>query len=228
MESEIELLEEDLLPDDDFIPPHIQAKALKPGEKTFPKKSKVQYLKVYNKFNAWREANNIKGLSEIVFLAYFEDLSETMAPGSLWSIYSMLRSTVQNKHNINIHDYSGVIAFLKQTNKGYKPKKAKTLTAEELRQFFLNAPDEQYLAAKVFFPIIKTLQNPQCCLIFVCLKELKFVIFLVLQIFERFSFAFKFQFLVLTTFSSSMILIGCCSVRNRWSMPKSGTLRSHD
>ncbi|XP_074103468.1 uncharacterized protein LOC141530326 [Cotesia typhae] len=70
-------------------------------------------------------------------------------PSSLWATYSMLRSMVDIKHNINIYNYSRLIAFLKQKNKGFKSTKALTLSAEQINQFLGEAPDNQYLPIKV-------------------------------------------------------------------------------
>jgi len=70
----------------------------------------------------WRGKKKIKTLSEPVFLAYFSELSEIQVPSSVWATYSMLRSTIQAKHNINIHDYAQVIQFLKKNSKGYEVK----------------------------------------------------------------------------------------------------------
>jgi len=64
-------------------------------------------------------------------------------------MYSMLRSTIQAKHNINIHNYVQVIQFLKKNSKGYEVKKAKILTSEQCQQFIKEAPDDEYLAVKV-------------------------------------------------------------------------------
>jgi len=64
-------------------------------------------------------------------------------------MYSMLRSTIQEKHNINIHNYAQVIQFLKKNSKSYEVKKAKILTSEQCQQFIKEAPDDKYLAIKV-------------------------------------------------------------------------------
>lgn len=61
----------------------------------------------------------------------------------------MLPSTVQQKHNINIHDYAPLVRMLKNLNKGYKPKKAMTLSAKQMKEFILEAADDQYLDDKV-------------------------------------------------------------------------------
>ncbi|XP_057330039.1 uncharacterized protein LOC130670624 [Microplitis mediator] len=61
----------------------------------------------------------------------------------------MLRSMIDIKHKINIFNYSGLIAFLKQKNKGFKSKKVETLDAEQINQFSHQAPDNQVLAIKV-------------------------------------------------------------------------------
>ena len=39
--------------------------------------------------------------------------------------------------------------FLKQNQVGYKPKKAKIFTKEEIDKFLLSAPDDEFLMKKV-------------------------------------------------------------------------------
>lgn len=89
-----------------------------------PLKSKNKYENAYNKFIEWRKIKKVKSLSESVFLAYFSELAEKLAPTSVWAIYSMLRSVISARHNLNIHDYGRLISFLKINSKGHTVKKA--------------------------------------------------------------------------------------------------------
>lgn len=77
------------------------------------------------------------------------EFSDKISPSTLWTQYSMLRSTIEAHHNIDISQYTKLRAFLKRKSEGYVPKKAKTLTAEEIHQFVNTAPDSEYLFEKV-------------------------------------------------------------------------------
>lgn len=114
-----------------------------------PEKSKEKYLCAYNKFLEWQKKKNTRSFSENVFLAYFSELSKTCKPSTLWSCYSMLRSVISTKENINMKNYTKLIAFLKKQSVGFKSKKSKVFSSENIEKFLNEAPDEIYLAAKV-------------------------------------------------------------------------------
>lgn len=61
----------------------------------------------------------------------------------------MLKSTIMLNENIDIGQYKKVIAFLKRKNDNYQPKKSNTLTAENVKNFLENAPDDIFLLLKV-------------------------------------------------------------------------------
>jgi len=102
---------------EEFIPPDVFKRAESAANNLLPAKSQRKYEAAYAKFMQWRDKKKIKSLSETVFLAYFSELSETQVPSSVWAMYSMLRSTIQAKHNINIHNYAQLIQFLKKIQK---------------------------------------------------------------------------------------------------------------
>lgn len=72
-----------------------------------------------------------------------------MKPSTLWSQYSMLRSTLDIKKGIDMSKYSKLRAFLKRQNEGYLPKKSRVFTKEQVDNFLNNAPDNLYLMQKV-------------------------------------------------------------------------------
>ncbi|XP_031359091.1 uncharacterized protein LOC116182690 [Photinus pyralis] len=82
-------------------------------------------------------------------LAYFEEKQQGFSPSSLWSLYSMLKATILVKKNIDISRFPKLIAFIKRQNDGYKPKKSKVLTREEMDRFLKDAPNDKYLLSKV-------------------------------------------------------------------------------
>lgn len=130
-------------------PPEILTAAEAATANLLPSKSREQYERAYKLFTDWRKDSKTDSLSENVLLAYFQHLSARLKPSSLWSIYSMLRSTINVKNNTDISKYKRLCAFLKRTADGYKPKKSKILTPQQIKEFISTAPDEKYLFTKV-------------------------------------------------------------------------------
>lgn len=62
----------------------------------------------------------------------------------------MLKSTL-NIYNgiIDISTYVKLTGFLKRQSEGYRPKKAKVFTEDEMHLFITEAPDEEWLDVKV-------------------------------------------------------------------------------
>lgn len=89
---------------------------------------------------AWRKAKSAP-ISDTVVFVYFNELVETMAPTTLWSIHSMLRSTLLINHKIDIAKFGRVTALLKRHSDGYEPNKAKVLSEEDEEKFLRSASD---------------------------------------------------------------------------------------
>ena len=119
---------------------------------TLPKKSSERYLLVYNAYKKWKEDNK-NSLStnseENNLIVYFNTLKLKLKPPTLWSIWSMLRNTLNTKDNIDITKFFALRSMIKNNGKGYKPKKSKTLTWAEIMNFMTTADDQVYLATKV-------------------------------------------------------------------------------
>jgi hypothetical protein len=99
----------------------------------------------------WRETRDIKSsFSENILMTYFGELSKKIKPTSLWTQYSMLRSTLSRHHDVDISKYLRLKALLKRKSIGYKPKRSKTLTSMEIDKFLSEAPDEKHLFTKVY------------------------------------------------------------------------------
>lgn len=134
----------------EFIPEQILEEAQKATLDLLPWKSKDAYEKVFADFNNWKEKSGVKGaINEEVLLAYFYNVNKKFAASSLWTKYSMLKTTLKVYRNIDISKYSKLIAFLKSKCRTYKPKKAKILENKHITQFLKEAPDEKYLMMKV-------------------------------------------------------------------------------
>nr|XP_015839881.1 PREDICTED: uncharacterized protein LOC107398858 [Tribolium castaneum] len=112
-------------------PPDIRNIATSAIENLLPQKSRHKYECVYERFLKWRAEKNTTSFSENIILSYFVMLAEKYSSSSLWSYYSMLKT------------------FLKRKSETYKPKKSKTLSSENIKEFIEKAPDEKYLVTKV-------------------------------------------------------------------------------
>lgn len=60
----------------------------------------------------------------------------------------MLRTTIQRTDNIDIC-YPEVTSMLKKSSAGYQPQKSNVFQPDEIRRFFSEAEDTQFLAVKV-------------------------------------------------------------------------------
>lgn len=116
-----------------------------------PETSKSMYQRAYNLFLEWKVDQKTKSFSENVLMAYFGDLAKKFKSSTLWSHFSMLRTTLSIYNDIDIAKYLKLKAFLKRQSNGYKPKKSKIFTANDIDNFIEQAPDEIYLATKVSF-----------------------------------------------------------------------------
>ncbi|XP_015523067.1 uncharacterized protein [Neodiprion pinetum] len=116
---------------------------------TLPQRSREKYESVYEKFMQWKKTRKTTSFSEHVLMAYFIELSKNLKPSTLWSHYSMLKSTIGAKHKVDMSTYARLSAFLKRQATGYHGKKSKVLTSNDVENFLNNAPDNQYLATKV-------------------------------------------------------------------------------
>jgi hypothetical protein len=76
-----------------------------------PEKLKERYIMAYEKLLKLRKINKTKLFSENVFLTNFNKLSLDIKPFTLWSIYSMLKSMKNMKHNINVGTYLKLQVF---------------------------------------------------------------------------------------------------------------------
>jgi len=61
----------------------------------------------------------------------------------------MIKLVLKVKHNIDIHKFYKLTAFLKKANDGFRPKKSKVLEREEVEKFLSEAPNGVYLMLKV-------------------------------------------------------------------------------
>lgn len=141
--------------DDDDLPFDVLEAARSAVSSLIPEKSSRQYESAYNDFMKWCGSKKVKNVSENVILAYLEYKAKKLRPPTLWSIYSMLKKTLNVKQNIDIAKFSKLIPYLKNKNVGYRPKKSKVLTETQIKKFIEEAPDQSFLLLKVISALIK-------------------------------------------------------------------------
>lgn len=118
-----------------------------------PVKSKEKYENAYRQFEDWCNVKRVKETTEEVLLAYFEQKSRVYRSSTLWSIYSMLRTTLSMRKKIDISRFTSLIAFIKRKSVGHQPKKSMALTKLEVEKFLKEANETTYLLMKVNFDI---------------------------------------------------------------------------
>jgi hypothetical protein len=129
-------------------PPELWEVAEHLNETLLPEKSKHLYLKAYITFKNWCSIKKVIKISENVLLAYFQDYANDKKASTAWAHYSMLKSTLSLKENIDISKFFKLIAFLKRKNLNYQAKKSSVFSQEEITKFLIEAPEE-YIAIKV-------------------------------------------------------------------------------
>lgn len=135
--------------DEICTPPEITEAAKVASLNLLPEKSQKLYVSVYKLFMDWKLAKKATSFSESVLLVYFSELSQKYKSSSLWTHYSMLRTTLNIYEEVNIETYLKLRAFLKRRSEGFQSKKANTFTGENINKFLTEAIDHQYLGTKV-------------------------------------------------------------------------------
>ncbi|CAG9772940.1 unnamed protein product [Ceutorhynchus assimilis] len=132
--------------DEDIASPNPQTEESKA---ILPEKSKSVYQRAHGNFTNWCTQKNVETITENVLLAYFSEKSKNYKGSSLWTFYSMLKSTIFVERGLNIGKFGNLISFLKSKAGSEKPKKSKVLKKEEVTRFIKSAPDDTFLMAKV-------------------------------------------------------------------------------
>jgi integrase len=84
-----------------------------------------------------------------VLLAYLDEKSAKLKPPTLWSTFSMLKAMLNVKENIDVRKVPTNVPYLKNKSVGYRGKKSKILTQEDISKFIEEAADEKNLLKKV-------------------------------------------------------------------------------
>ena len=116
----------------------------KSKRRTAAEEIKILYENAYKTYRLWCTKNKIIKTTEDCLLAYFNSELVSFKSSSLWTKYSMLRSTINLQEGIDISRFSGLILYLKRKGEGHKPKKSSTLTKEHVDAFLTQADDKEH------------------------------------------------------------------------------------
>lgn len=118
---------------------------------TLPKVSREKYTRVYNNFKQWQKKLGTESVSHETILAYFHMLAtkKKYKPTSLWAYFSMLKATMRTYENVLIDKYKQVSAYLSTRSAGYKKKKAKVFSEDNIKTFIDQADEFSWLDVKV-------------------------------------------------------------------------------
>ncbi|KAJ8971930.1 hypothetical protein NQ317_015436 [Molorchus minor] len=75
---------------------------------------------------------NVQKPTENALLAYFDEKSKVVCSSTLWAHYSMLKSVINIRENVDISKFPKVLAFFKRKNEGFKQKKSNVLMIEQV------------------------------------------------------------------------------------------------
>lgn len=119
--------------------------ASKVKEGLLPPKSKSLYEEAYCSYRKWCVKRNIVETTEDTILAYFDTELAPYKASTLWTKYSMLRTTIKLHEKVDISKFGSIICFLKRKGEAYKPKKSLTLSREHVETFLMNAGEDHLL-----------------------------------------------------------------------------------
>lgn len=114
-----------------------------------PDKSRAQYDHTYQEYRKWCLKNNMEMTTEDGILRYFTTEMATYKSSSLWTKYSMLRSTIKLFEGIDICTFPSIIPYLKSKGDGHRTTKSLTLSKDHVDKFLAEADNKKHLLNKV-------------------------------------------------------------------------------
>ncbi|XP_063922982.1 uncharacterized protein LOC135137290 [Zophobas morio] len=99
----------------------------------------------YKNFKQW----SLKKGGEIVGKRSYSVFRRQVPKRKILNIVVKLKATININENIFIKQYSKLVSFLKKKSVGYRAKKSKVLTRDDVQRFLGEADDENYLLMKV-------------------------------------------------------------------------------
>lgn len=124
------------------------------NEDALPEKSRSKYYAAYNIFANWLKEKEA-AISEETLLDYFDKYMKKYKPSSVWAHYSMIKTMIKVRENVDISCYKVLLNQLKINSSGYRSKKSEVFSGEQIKKFLEEAPDEIHLANKVRILVYK-------------------------------------------------------------------------
>lgn len=142
--------EEDVNDIDEEMPFELLEHAREAVLETLPKKSRDKYIRTYKIFKDWQSRHGMPKISNELILAYFHMMAKKKyKPTSLWAYHRMLKATLRTHEDVDIGTFKQVSAFLKSKSVGYKSKKARVFTEDQIKTFIDDADNLSWLDVKV-------------------------------------------------------------------------------
>jgi hypothetical protein len=141
--------------DAEFVSSDVEESAALAVNELLPVKSRKKYDKAYQQFEDWCREKRVRDITEEVLLAYFEQKSKKLKGSTLWSLFSMLRSTIQLKKNIEIKKYASLITFIKRKSTGQVSKKSNIFTKQKIEKFNDEDKGDFYVIQKITVLLFK-------------------------------------------------------------------------
>lgn len=100
------------------IPESILKRATELSMQLLPETSRLRYEDEYHKFKNWCEEQQLHTcqVSDETMIVYMSEKANEMKPNTLWSRFSMLKSCLKIKDNIDISNFpKTILHFLKKS-----------------------------------------------------------------------------------------------------------------
>jgi integrase len=110
-------------------------------------KSKEIYLKWISAYKNWVGKFNSQECPTSVLL-FLQDLSDSYAPTSLWSIYAIVNKYMKVQHSINLNDHELIKDYLKGLSKYHNPEKSNVLSRKNIDDYLDLPETDQNIAIK--------------------------------------------------------------------------------
>lgn len=108
------------------LPETLLKKAANVTNNLLPDLSRVRYETEYKKFCDWCKKegiNDVQNVSDDILLVYMSEMSINAKPSTLWSRYSMIKSSLKVKQNVDVSKFFKTIAFLKKQSDDFNIKR---------------------------------------------------------------------------------------------------------
>ena len=125
----------------------VESEMKKAMEKMLPSISGEKYMQTYRVYQNWRTENELSGPTNekqlFVYLSHMLTSEKWVSPGTFWTKFSMLRSTILSQEGLNIKTTgmnATIQTWLKTLAQKHRLKQANMFTKEEVRRYLEDSP----------------------------------------------------------------------------------------